>query len=91
MSELPGAFDLEGFERACFAFRKRMLNDTIDTAAAGAFVERCAELVEVFRLSGNHHFDLAVFGIADPAFEVELAGFAVYEPAEADALDASLN
>ena len=37
----------------------------------------------------GYDFDIAVFRVADPAAEVELAGFAMDEPAEANALYAA--
>ena len=66
-----------------------MFDDGVDAAAAGAFVELGAEFGEVFRVAGGDDFDVAGVGVADPAAEAELGGFAVDEPAEADALDAA--
>jgi hypothetical protein len=88
-TDLPGAFDPECAQGCAFALGKGVLDDTVDAAAAWAFAERCAQLVQIFGFAGGYDFDVAVFGIANPAFEFELAGFAVNEPAEADALDAS--
>jgi hypothetical protein len=39
----------------------------------------------------DHHLYIAVFRVADPAAEVELAGFAVNIPAKAYTLYAALN
>jgi hypothetical protein len=50
-----------------------------------------AEFVEVFGGAGGDYFDIAVFSVADPAVELEFAGFTVNEPAEAYALYAALN
>ena len=66
-----------------------MLDDLVDAAAAGAFVELGAEVGERCGVSGDEDFDLAGVGVADPAAQAELGGFAVDEPAEADALDAA--
>lgn len=66
-----------------------MFDDAVDTAAAWAFLERSAELVEIIGFAGGYDFDFAVFGVAYPASECEFAGLAVNEPAEAYALNAS--
>ena len=50
---------------------------------------RCAQLFQVFRLAGGDDFDLAVIGVADPAAQAKLGGFAMDEPAKADALHAA--
>lgn len=88
---LPGAFDLEGAEVFGFFVVEVVFDETIDAAAARAAAEALAELVEVFGGAGGDNFDVAVFGVADPAAQVEFAGFAVNEPAKADTLHASLN
>jgi hypothetical protein len=68
-----------------------VFEEAVDAAAAGAAAEALAQFVQVFCGAGGHDFDVAVFGVADPAAEVEFAGFAVNEPAEAYALYATLN
>ena len=66
-----------------------MFDDLIDAAAAWTTVKGAAEIGEIlFGASGND-FHGTVVGVADPAAEGKLAGFAVDEPAEADALDAA--
>jgi hypothetical protein len=60
-----------------------VLDDFVDAAAAGAFLERGAQLGEGCWIAGDDDFDFAVFGVAHPAFELKLAGLAMYEPAEA--------
>jgi hypothetical protein len=87
--ELPGALDFEVAEVGRFGFVELVLDDFVDAAAAGAFFEFGAELVEVFARAGGDDFDIAGVGVADPAAKAELGGFAVDEPAKADALNAA--
>jgi hypothetical protein len=63
----------------------------VDTAATRAAAEAGAELVEVGLFAVDEDFHIAVFGVADPAAEVEFAGLAVNIPAEAYALYPALN
>ena len=82
---------MEGAEILGFLFIEVVFDKAVDPASAGAAAEAPAEFVEVFGGAGGDDFDVAVFGVADPAAEVNLAGFAVNEPAEADTLYAALN
>ena len=41
--------------------------------------------------AGGHNFDVAVFGVAHPAAQVEFAGFALDKPAKANTLHTALN
>jgi hypothetical protein len=66
-----------------------VLDDLVDSAAAGAFLEFGAELVEVFERAGGDDFNVTGIRVADPAAKAKLGGFAVDEPAKADALDAA--
>jgi hypothetical protein len=68
-----------------------MLQDVIDAGATGAAAEAGPKFVEVVGRAGSEDFHVAIFGIADPAAEVEFAGFAVNKPPEADALHAAAN
>jgi hypothetical protein len=68
-----------------------MFNDAIDTAAAWAALQTGSKLIEIGWLTGGDDFHVAFFGVADPAAQIEFAGLAMYEPAEADALHAALN
>ena len=68
-----------------------VFDEAVNAAAARAAAEAVAEVGEVFDGAGGDDFDIAVFGVADPAAQVEFAGFAVYEPAKAYALYAALN
>ena len=88
---LPGAFDLKGAEVLSFFFVEVVFDEAIDAAAAGSAAEAAAQFVEVFGGAGGYDLDVAIFGVADPAAQGEFAGFAVYEPAEADTLYATLN
>jgi hypothetical protein len=68
-----------------------VFEEAVDAAAAGATAETMAQFVQVFCGASGYDFNVAVFGVADPAAEVEFAGFAVNEPAEAHTLHATLN
>ncbi len=68
-----------------------VLDEAINAAAARATAEAVAEVREVFGRAGSYDFNIAVFGVAYPAAQVELAGFAVNERAEAYALHPALN
>ena len=88
---LPGAFDLEGAQVFAFFLVQMMFDDAIYTAAARAAAEALAQVGEIFGGAGGDYFNIAIFCISDPAAQVEFAGFAVDEPAEADSLYAALN
>ena len=45
----------------------------------------------VFGGAGGDNFDVAIFGVANPATEIEFTGFAVNEPAKAYALYATFD
>ena len=86
---LPGSFDLEGVQALRFALYQSMLDYLIDAAAARATMERCAQLGKAPGLACSNHFDIAVFGISNPAFQLKLAGFPMYEPSKAHSLYSS--
>src|SRR5580698_5551127 len=67
-----------------------MLDDMIDAAAARAAAQAGAQLVQVGWLAGGDYFHVAVFGVAHPAAQLQLAGLTVNEPAKAYALHTSL-
>jgi len=87
--ELPGALDFEVAEIGGFGFVELVLDDLVDAAAAGTFLKLGAEFSEVFGWAGGEDFDVSSVSVADPAAEAELGGFAVDEPAKADALNAA--
>jgi hypothetical protein len=87
--ELPCSFDLEGVQAFGFAFGEWVLDDFVDAAAAWPAMERGAQFGEAFGGSGDDDFNVAVFGVADPAFQFQFAGFSVDEPAKAYALHPS--
>jgi len=68
-----------------------VLDEVIDAASARAATQAGAQLGQVGFVAVRHHFHVAVFGVAHPAAQVEFAGLAVYIPAEAHALHATLN
>jgi len=68
-----------------------MLDEAVDAAAARAAAQAGAQLSQVGLAAVRHHFHVAVLGVAHPAAQVELAGFAMYEPAKSDTLYATLD
>ena len=74
-----------------FFFVEVVFDQAIDAAAAGATAEGLAKFVQVFSGASRDHFDVAIFGVAYPSAQSQLAGLAVNKPAEADALYPALN
>jgi hypothetical protein len=68
-----------------------VFEEAVDSGASGALAEAGAEVGEVFGGARGDDFNVAVFGVADPAGESEFAGLAVDKPAEADTLYATLH
>ena len=68
-----------------------MLDYAVDTATTRTSAKAGAEFVKVRLFAMDYDFHIAIFGVAHPAAEIELAGFAVNIPAEAYALYAALN
>jgi hypothetical protein len=60
-----------------------VLDYAVDTAATWTTAKAGAEFVEVRFFAVDYDFYIAIFGVAHPAAEVELAGFAVNIPAKA--------
>jgi hypothetical protein len=86
---LPGAFYAEGVQVAGFGLVHVMLDEVVDAGAAGASSEAGTELGQFAGAARGYDFHVAVLCVADPAAEVELGGFALDIPAEADPLDAA--
>jgi len=63
----------------------------VDAASTRTAAQAGAEFVEVSLFAVDYHFNIAVFGVAHPAAQVELAGFAVNVPAEAYTLYAAFD
>jgi hypothetical protein len=68
-----------------------VLNQAINAAAARAAAQTGAKLGEVGFTASGYDFDIAIFGVANPAAQFELAGFAVNKPAKAYSLHTALN
>jgi hypothetical protein len=68
-----------------------VFDEVVYSTAAGATTEALAKVVEIFCGASGDNFDVTIFGVADPATQVEFAGFAVNEPAEAYALYATFD
>ena len=68
-----------------------MLDEAVDTASARTAAKAGAKFGEVGGLSVGDDFDIAIFSVADPAAQVEFAGFAVDEPAKAHSLYAAFD
>ena len=88
---LPGAFDPESAEIAGFAVIEVVLDDAIDTAATRPTTEAGAEFGQVLLGAAGDNLNIAIISVADPAAQIEFAGFSLYEPAVADPLHTTLN
>jgi hypothetical protein len=66
-----------------------MFNNVVDAAAARSAVKARAKFGQVLRLARRNYFNIAVFSVAHPTAQVELAGFALHEPAKANPLHAA--
>jgi hypothetical protein len=87
----PGAFDAEGVEIGGFLLVEIMLDELVDAGAAWAAAEARAQFGQIFDGAASDNLDVAVFGVAYPAAQIEFAGFAVDKPAEPHSLYASAN
>ena len=74
-----------------FVVSQRVLDNAVDTSAARTAAKADAKLVEIAGLSRRHNFYFAIFGVAHPPAQFELAGLALHEPAKADTLHPALN
>jgi anthranilate synthase/aminodeoxychorismate synthase-like glutamine amidotransferase len=88
---LPCTFDAECIEVCGFALVKIMFDDAIDATAARSFAKAGAQLVEIFLVPGGDNLHIAVFGVAHPSTQFQLACFATHEPAKPNPLHAALN
>ena len=68
-----------------------MLNEAVYAASARTSAKAGSQFGQVGLLAMRHYLHLAIFGVAHPAAQVEFAGLAVYEPAKANSLHATLN
>jgi len=81
----------EGAKAFGFVVVEEVLDEVVDTAAARATAQTGPEFGQIVYAAGCKHLDLAFLGVADPAAQVEFAGFTVDKPAKAYPLHASLN
>ena len=88
---LPRPFNPERAQSSGFAFIEKMLDQAIHAAAARAAAQAGAQLVQVGFVAVDYYLHIAIFGVAHPAAQIELAGLAMDIPAEAYALYAALN
>ncbi len=88
---LPCPVNAEGGQLGGFGFVEVVLDEAIDTTAAGPAAQAGTQLGQILLLAGGYDLDIAVFGVADPAAEAQLTGFAVDEPAETDTLYTALD
>jgi hypothetical protein len=86
MQCLPGSFNLKRSERLRFALGKFVFDDGIDAASTRALAQLYAEIFKSLRIACCDDFNLAGIGVAHPAAQAKLSGFAVNKPAKADAL-----
>jgi hypothetical protein len=68
-----------------------MLDKPIDPAPARPSAQAGAQLGQVRFVSVGYDLNVAVLCVPHPPAQVQLAGLAVYKPAEADALHTTLN
>jgi hypothetical protein len=85
---LPGSFNTKRFEIFGFLIGQIVFDDGIDATAPRTFAEGEGEIGEGVRIARGEDFDMAVFGVADPALERKSGGFAMDEPAKSDPLNA---
>jgi hypothetical protein len=68
-----------------------MLDQPVNAGAARAAAQAGAQLGQIGIRSGGYNLHFALFGVAYPSAQAQLAGLPVYEPPEADSLHAALN
>jgi hypothetical protein len=68
-----------------------MFDQAVDPASAWTSAQAGAQLGQFGFVAVGNYFNIAVFGVANPAAQIKFAGFAVHIPAEADALHTTLN
>ena len=90
-SVLPRAFDAEYIESSGLAVVEPVLQNAIHPAATGTATETAAEVIKVFCRAGSDDLDIAVFCVANPAAQLQLAGLTVNKPAETDTLYTAAN
>jgi hypothetical protein len=89
MRRLPGAFDAERGEFGLFGLVQPVLYQVVHAGSAWSAAETGAQLVQVFGGAGGNNFHVAIFSVADPAPQFQLAGLALDEPAETNPLNAA--
>ncbi len=72
-------------------FVEEKLVNVIDTAAARPTMQNRAQCLQIGLRARSHDLDLALFGIAHPATQIERRGLPLHEPPEADALHPAAN
>jgi len=68
-----------------------VFEDAVNACATWALAQAGAEIGEVAGSSRGDDFDVAFFGVEDPAGKAKFAGLAVDKPAKANTLYATLN
>jgi len=68
-----------------------MLDETVYAASARPAPQAGAQFGQVGLLAMRHHLHFTVLGVAYPTAQIQFAGLAVYEPAKANPLHATLN
>ena len=63
----------------------------IDPSGSRTLLQVPAQRAELLARPRRHHFNITVLAVAHPAGDTQLRRFALYKPAEADALHASGN
>lgn len=88
---LPGSLNPERAEAFGFGLIQCVFDKPVHTASARTGAQTCAKVVEVVRLARCDDFHVPVFGISNPAAQLQFAGLAMDKPAEANPLHAALN
>ena len=68
-----------------------MLDELVDPGSARAAAKAGAQFGEILDSAGGDYLNITIFGIANPASQVEFAGLAMHEPPESYTLDATAN
>jgi hypothetical protein len=88
---LPGSFDCKWAELLGLVVLKFVFEYLVDTASARPLAQLLGEFGEFSWAARGNYFNVASLGILHPSAQANLGGFAMDEPAEADALDAAFD
>ena len=81
---------MKGAEIRRFRFGHLLVKDSIDAAAARAFLQRELQLDKVLGPTCRNDLDMTVVGVSHPTPQAESGRLAMNKPAKADTLNAAL-